>query len=209
MYPLDNIGTCYSVTREEKQKRLQQSSKVIWLTGLPAAGKTTIAVNLEKTLYENGFITQLLDGDIVRTGISNNLGFSDKDRYENIRRIAEVSRLFIYSGIITINSFISPTEVIRRMAKQIIGSDDFIEIFVNAPLEICEMRDPKGLYAKARRGELKNFTCIHSPFEIPRNAHLEIRTDLFSVQESVQQILNYIIPILEYKGESSKLLITQ
>jgi adenylylsulfate kinase len=209
MYPLDNIGTCYSVTREEKQKRLQQSSKVIWLTGLPAAGKTTIAVNLEKTLYENGFITQLLDGDIVRTGISNNLGFSDKDRYENIRRIAEVSRLFIYSGIITINSFISPTEVIRRMAKQIIGSDDFIEIFVNAPLEICEMRDPKGLYAKARRGELKNFTGIHSPFEIPRNAHLEIRTDLFSVQESVQQILNYIIPILEYKDESSKLLITQ
>ncbi|MBM3434860.1 MAG: adenylyl-sulfate kinase [Bacteroidetes bacterium] len=198
-----------TVCRDEKQKRLGQHSKVIWLTGLPAAGKTTIAINLEKELHKRGFFTQLLDGDIARTGINSDLGFSDEDRYENIRRIAEISRLFIYSGIITINSFISPTEEIRTMAKRIIGNDDFIEIFVNAPLEICESRDPKGLYAKARSGQLKNFTGIQSPFEIPVKAHLEIRTDLFSIQESVQQILDFIIPQLEYTNETSKLLITQ
>lgn len=209
MHYSDNQDHYHNISRQEKQKKLQQGSKVIWLTGLPAAGKTTIAVNLEIKLYQKGYITQLLDGDIARSGINSNLGFSCEDRYENIRRIAEVSRLFIGSGIITINSFISPTEEIRTMAKQIIGIEDFIEIYVSAPLEICEKRDPKGLYAKARSGQLKNFTGIQSPFEIPVNANLEIRTDLFSVRESVQQILDFILPKLEYSVETSNIIINQ
>ena len=182
------------VQREEKEKLLKQKAQVIWLTGLSGSGKTTIARHLDQELYNNGFVAQVLDGDNIRSGINNNLEFTEKDRYEKIRRISEVNKLFLNCGIITLNSFISPTEEIRNMAIDIIGKDNFIEIFVNTPIEVCEKRDIKGLYAKARRGEIKNFTGIDSPFEFPENADVEIRTDLQSIEESVKQALDFIMP---------------
>jgi adenylylsulfate kinase len=136
----------------------------------------------------------LLDGDLVRTGINNNLRFSVEDRKENIRRIAEVSKLFVNCGIVTINCFISPTDDIRTMAKEIIGDDDFLEVFVSAPLEICETRDVKGLYAKARSGELLEFTGISSPFDIPQDADLVLKTDQMNVEDTVQRALDFILP---------------
>ncbi len=184
--------------RAEKETLLHQRSKVIWLTGLSGAGKTTLAKYLEEALHNKGFLTQVLDGDNIRSGINNNLGFSDSDRYENIRRIAEISKLFMDCGVITINCFISPTEDIRDLARRIIGQDDFIEVYVNAPLNVCEARDVKGLYTRARRGEIKEFTGITSPFETPENIDLEIRTDLLSIEESVEQILEVILPRIDY-----------
>ena len=192
----ENIFPVYNdiLGRSEKEQLLKQRSKVIWLTGLSGAGKTTLAKYLELALFEKGYLTQVLDGDNIRSGINNNLGFSDADRFENIRRIAEISKLFLNCGIITINCFISPTEDIRAMARQIIGSDDFIEIYVNAPLQVCENRDVKGLYSRARRGEIKEFTGITSPFETPMNLDLEIRTDLQSIDESVNKIMDLVLP---------------
>ncbi|MCX6265902.1 MAG: adenylyl-sulfate kinase [Bacteroidetes bacterium] len=184
--------------RTEKEQVLRQRAKVIWLTGLSGAGKTTLAQHLEKALSDKGYFTQILDGDNIRTGINNNLGFSEDDRFENIRRIAEISKLFVNCGVITINCFISPTEDIRNMARRIIGQDDFIEIYVNAPLTVCEDRDVKGLYSRARRGEIKEFTGITSPFETPENIDFEIRTDLFSIEKSVSQILEVILPRIAY-----------
>lgn len=185
--------------RSDKESLLKQHGKVIWFTGLSGSGKTTIAIALERALNEKGFLTQLLDGDNVRTGINNNLGFSEADRKENIRRIAEVSKLFVSCGIITINCFVSPTEEIRKQARDIIGNDDLIEIYVNTPLEVCEQRDVKGLYAKARKGELKDFTGIDAPFEEPENAAIEIRTVETSVEEAVKKIIQHITPIVEIK----------
>ena len=182
------------VQREEKEKLMKQKAQVIWLTGLSGSGKTTIARHLDQELYDQGYVAQVLDGDNIRSGINNNLKFTEEDRYENIRRISEVNKLFLNCGIITLNSFISPTEEIRNMAIDIVGKENFIEIFVNTPIEVCEERDIKGLYAKARRGEIKNFTGIDSPFESPENADVEIRTDLQSVEESVKQALNFILP---------------
>jgi len=185
------------MSREEKEILLNQKARVIWLTGLSGAGKTTLAKYLEKELASRGYLTQILDGDNIRTGINNNLGFSPEDRYENIRRIAEVSKLFLHCGIITINCFISPTEEIRNMARHIIGEDDFIEVYVNAPLDVCEKRDVKGLYSRARRGEIKEFTGITAPFEIPRKHNMEVRTDLATIEESVKQILEQVLPRIE------------
>jgi adenylylsulfate kinase len=184
--------------RRDKEELLQQKGKVIWLTGLSGAGKTTVAKLLEEELFSRGYLTQVLDGDNIRSGINSNLGFSDADRYENIRRISEVSRLFVNCGVIAINCFISPTEEIRDMARKLIGKDDFIEIYINAPLEVCEQRDTKGLYARARRGEIKDFTGITSPFETPENIDIEVRTDLLSVEESVKNILEVVLPMVEY-----------
>jgi len=183
--------------RHHKEKLLNQKSKVIWMTGLSGAGKTTIAKSLDEALYSKGFVAQVLDGDNIRSGINNNLAFSEADRYENIRRIAEVSKLFINCGIIIINSFISPTEEIRKMALNIIGRDNFIEVFVNAPLEVCEKRDTKGLYAKARKGEIKDFTGIDSPFELPENADVTLQTDVQTIEESVNQVLEHILPLIK------------
>lgn len=182
------------VQREEKEKLLKQRAQVIWLTGLSGSGKTTIARHLDQEFYNRGFVAQVLDGDNIRSGINNNLKFTEEDRYENIRRISEVNKLFLNCGIITLNSFISPTEEIRNMAIDIIGKENFIEIFINTPIEVCEQRDIKGLYAKARRGELKNFTGIDSPFEAPVNPDIEIKTDKQTIEESVKQALEYILP---------------
>ena len=183
--------------RGDKERLLKQKSKVIWMTGLSGAGKTTIAKYLDEDLYKKGYVAQILDGDNIRSGINNNLSFSDADRYENIRRIAEVSKLFMNCGIIIINSFISPTEEIRNMALDVIGKENFIEVYVNAPIEVCEQRDTKGLYAKARKGEIKNFTGIDSPFELPKGAHIEVRTDLQTIEESVKQVMDYLMPVIK------------
>jgi adenylylsulfate kinase len=179
--------------RRVKEEILRQKAQVIWFTGLSGSGKTTLASNLEKELFFRRFFCQVLDGDNIRTGINNNLGFSEEDRLENIRRIAEVSRLLLNTGLITICSFISPTEEIRTLARNIIGEDDFIEIFLNPPLEVCEQRDDKGLYKKARAGIIKDFTGISAPFEAPRNPDLEIDTSKIGIKESVELIFNTII----------------
>jgi adenylylsulfate kinase len=179
--------------RKVKEEILRQSAKVIWFTGLSGSGKTTLASNLEKELFFRRFFCQVLDGDNIRTGINNNLGFSDEDRLENIRRIAEVSKLLLNTGMITICSFISPTEQIRGLARSIIGEKDFIEIFLNPPLEVCEQRDTKGLYKKARAGIIKDFTGISAPFERPGNPDLEIDTSQLGIKESVDLIFDTII----------------
>jgi adenylylsulfate kinase len=180
------------LTRLEREKRLGQRSRVIWLTGLSGSGKSTIAQQLEQLLFSEGYFAQVLDGDNIRMGISNNLGFSVEDREENIRRIAEVAKLYLHSGIITLASFISPTRAIRDMARDIIGPEDFVEIYINAPLEVCEQRDVKGLYAKARRGEIKGFTGIDSPYEAPERPDLEIRTAEMSLEDSTRSIYDYL-----------------
>jgi adenylylsulfate kinase len=192
-----------TVNRKDKEQFLQQHSIVIWMTGLSGAGKTTIAKNLEAELLAQGYMAQILDGDNIRSGINNNLSFSEADRFENIRRIAEISKLFVQGGIICINSFISPTGKIRDMAKKIIGKDDYIEIYVNAPLEVCEDRDVKGLYSKARSGEIKDFTGIDSPFEEPISPDVEVNTDIQTAKESVQQILDHILPLIEFKKDKN------
>lgn len=187
------------INRDAKEKKLRQRARVIWFTGLSGAGKTTLARHLEEELFARGYLVQVLDGDNIRTGINNNLTFSDSGRKENIRRIAEVSKLFLNCGVITINSFISPTEQMRQMAIDIIGRDDFIEVYVNAPLDVCEKRDVKGLYARARRGEIKEFTGISAPFEYPEGMDLEIRTDQLTIGESVKKLLDFVLPKVEYK----------
>lgn len=184
--------------RSDREKMLSQRSKALWLTGLSGSGKSTIAQHLERALYNQGFFAQVLDGDNIRSGINNNLSFSPEDRFENIRRIAEIAKLYLHSGVITLNSFISPTIAIRTLARNIIGEDDFIEIYVNTPLEVCEARDVKGLYKKARKGEIKGFTGIDAPYEPPLKPAIEIKTDELSIEESVQKILETILPIIKY-----------
>jgi len=181
------------ISREEKERLLNQRSRVIWFTGLSGSGKTTLAVALEKALFEKGFLCQILDGDNIRSGINSNLGFSPEDRAENIRRIAQIAKLFLNSGVICICAFVSPTEVIRKLAKGIIGTDDFLEIFISTPLEICESRDVKGLYSKARSGEVKEFTGISAPFEIPGKPFLIIDTSDRTVEECLNILLTQII----------------
>jgi adenylylsulfate kinase len=191
----DNIYPVFDriYDRKVKEEILRQSAKVIWFTGLSGSGKTTLASNLEKELFFRRFFCQVLDGDNIRTGINNNLGFSEEDRLENIRRIAEVSKLLINTGMITICSFISPTDQIRTVARNIIGEENFIEIFLNPPLAVCEDRDVKGLYKRARAGEIKDFTGISSPFEAPEHPDVEINTSVTSIKDSVDMIFDAII----------------
>src|SRR6056297_545495 len=179
--------------RKVKEEILRQSARVIWFTGLSGSGKTTLAASLEKELFFRRFFCQVLDGDNIRTGINNNLGFTDEERVENIRRIAEVSKLFVDCGIITICSFISPTNEIRRMARNIIGPNDFIEDYLSTPIEICEQRDTKGLYKRARTGEIPEFTGVSAPFDKPENPDIEIDTNGRSVRECVDEIFEGII----------------
>lgn len=183
--------------REDKEELLNQNSKVIWMTGLSGSGKTTVAKGVERYLHSQGILNQLLDGDNIRVGISNNLTFSSEDRAENIRRISEVSKLFMNCGVVTLNCFVSPTIEIRNIAKEIIGKENFIEVYINASVETCEGRDVKGLYQKARKGEIKDFTGISAPFEAPENPEIEINTAQLSIDESVQKVLDYILPIIK------------
>ena len=193
----DNIYTTFDklLQREDKQGMLKQKGLVVWMTGLSGSGKTTIAVALEKMLASSGVLTQVLDGDNIRSGINNNLGFTEEDRKENIRRISEVSKLFVNCGIVTLNCFVSPTKDIRQQAKNILGTD-MVEVFVNTPFEECEKRDVKGLYAKARAGEIKNFTGLDAPFEAPENPFVEIITVGHSVDECAKQIYDAVLPLI-------------
>ena len=177
--------------RKDREALLKQKGIMIWFTGLSGSGKSTLAIALEGELYKQGILCRILDGDNIRSGINNNLGFSEADRTENIRRIAEVSKLFVDCGIVTIAAFISPTHAIRRMASEIIGEDDFLEVYVSTPIEECERRDVKGLYAKARRGEIKEFTGISSPFEAP---FISIDTSRQSLADSVKVLLEAVSP---------------
>lgn len=182
------------MSRDDKEQLLKQRGMMLWFTGLSGSGKSTVAIALERELHSRGLLCRILDGDNIRSGINNNLGFSAEDRVENIRRIAEVGRLFVDTGIITIAAFISPNNQLREMAAEIIGKDDFVEVFVSTPLEECEKRDVKGLYAKARRGEIKNFTGISAPFEAPAHPDITLDTSKLPVEESVKILLDYVLP---------------
>ena len=182
------------LSREDKEALLGQRGVMLWLTGLSGSGKSTIAIALERELHQRGLLCRILDGDNIRSGINNNLGFSAEDRVENIRRIAEIGKLFVDTGIITIAAFISPSNELRQMATRIIGEGDFLEIYVSTPLEECEKRDVKGLYAKARRGEIKDFTGVSAPFEAPAHPDLTLDTSVLSLEESVSRLLGLILP---------------
>ncbi len=186
------------VSRSEHERRLGQRGRVIWFTGLSGSGKSTLAIALAHRLFDEGYSAQVLDGDNIRTGINNNLGFSSEDRTENIRRIAEVSRLFVSAGVITLNCFISPLRSMRALAKEIIGSEDFMEIYISTPLEVCEARDVKGLYAKARRGEIPDFTGVHAPFEPPEHPAIVIDTRDKSVDVCTTLLYQSIQPSIRY-----------
>lgn len=185
--------------RADKETLLGQHGLMVWFTGLSGSGKSTVAIALERELQRRGILCRLLDGDNIRTGINNNLGFSEEDRIENIRRIAEVSKLFVDTGIVTLAAFISPMRQMRQMAADIIGRDDFIEVYVSTSVEECERRDVKGLYARARKGEIKNFTGISAPFEAPENPALAIDTSRLSLQQSVEAVLQLILPKINKK----------
>lgn len=203
---MENNNNIYPIfdkmlTRADKEELLHQHSVMIWFTGLSGSGKSTIAIALERELQKRGLLCRILDGDNIRSGINNNLGFSAEDRVENIRRIAEIGKLFVDTGIITIAAFISPNNDIREMAANIVGKENFLEIYVSTPIEECERRDVKGLYAKARRGEIKNFTGISAPFEAPEHPALSIDTSKLTVQESVNKLLELILPKISYKKD--------
>ncbi len=187
------------VGRGDRENILKQNSRVIWMTGLSGSGKSTIAEALERKLFKNNFFCQVLDGDNIRSGINNNLSFELADRLENIRRISEVSKLFLNCGVITINSFISPTIKMRNMAKEIIGPDNFIEVYIKASLEMCEERDVKGLYKKARAGEIKGFTGIDSPYEIPTDPAWVVDTGADDVATSVDKLYEFLKPTLTFE----------
>ncbi len=187
------------LARVDKEELLGQHGLMIWFTGLSGSGKSTIAIALERELHKRGILCRILDGDNIRSGINNNLGFTEADRVENIRRIAEVSKLFVDTGIVTLAAFISPNNDIREMAARIIGKDDFVEVYVSTPIEECERRDVKGLYAKARRGEIKNFTGISAPFEAPEHPALTLDTSVLSLEESVGKLLELILPKIQKK----------
>lgn len=181
------------VSRKERERYLNQRSHIFWLTGLSGSGKSTIGERVERLLFEKGLFVQLLDGDNIRSGLNSNLGFSIEDRTENIRRIAELTRLYLNSGIICINTFVSPTEDIRDFAVNIIGKSDMSIVYINTPLEVCEERDVKGLYKKARNGQIKGFTGIDSPFEAPIKPELEIKTSNLSVDDSADILLRFVL----------------
>ncbi|MBQ8225264.1 MAG: adenylyl-sulfate kinase [Bacteroides sp.] len=198
----DNIYPIFDkmLSRADKEELLGQRSVMVWFTGLSGSGKSTIAIALERELQQRGVLCRILDGDNIRTGINNNLGFTEADRVENIRRIAEVSKLFVDTGIVTIAAFISPSNDIREMAARIIGQEDFLEVYVSTPLSECERRDVKGLYAKARKGEIKNFTGISAPFEEPVAPALTLDTSVLTLEESVNRLLELILPRIQKNG---------
>lgn len=189
----------FSIKKEDRNLKNRHNSVVIWFTGLSGSGKSTMANALEKKLFDNDIQTFSLDGDNVRRGLNNGLGFSREDRKENLRRIAEVTKLFIDAGFVVVASFISPLREDRKFVKNIVGSENFVEIFVNTSLEECERRDVKGLYAKARKGEIQNFTGISAPYEVPEDADLEIKTEETSIEEAVNSINLFLKTKLEIR----------
>ncbi|MDY4998916.1 MAG: adenylyl-sulfate kinase [Bacteroidaceae bacterium] len=191
----ENIYPIYDrmMTRQDKESLLGQRGIMIWFTGLSGSGKSTVAMGVERELHAQGILCRILDGDNVRAGINNNLGFSAEDRIENIRRIAEIGKLFVQTGVVTLACFVSPTNDIRQMARDIVGKDDFLEVYISTPIEECERRDVKGLYARARKGEVKNFTGISAPFEAPVSADIDIDTSKIPLEESVKTLTDLII----------------
>lgn len=182
------------VNREQREALLNQRSVLIWFTGLSGSGKSTLSIQLESALYKRGFKTYLLDGDNIRSGLNKDLSFTDEGRVENIRRIGEVSKLFLDAGFIVLSAFISPFRTDRRQVRDIVGAENHIEVFVDCPLEICEQRDTKGLYKKARAGVVKNFTGIDSPYEVPEHADVTIRSNEMSVEDSIEKLLEVVLP---------------
>jgi adenylylsulfate kinase len=188
----------YKITRNDRMRLLQQKPAVLWFTGLSGSGKSTLADRLEQELHQKGFKTYLLDGDNIRHGLNNNIDFSEEGRKENIRRIGEVAKLFTDAGIIVLTAFISPFREDRDRVRAMLGAGEFIEIHVDCPLEVCEQRDVKGLYAKARRGEIPNFTGISSPFEPPLQAEITVHTDQNNLESCVNQILEHTYNCIKY-----------
>jgi len=190
----DKINSLFPIfdkmmSREEKEQLLGQRGIMIWMTGLSGSGKSTIALGVERELHRRGILCRILDGDNIRTGINQDLGFSKEDRRENIRRIAEVGKLFVETGIVTIACFVSPTNELRQLARDIIGKGDFREVYISTPLSECERRDAKGLYARARRGEVKDFTGISAPFEAPTHPDLNLDTSQMTLKEEVEAVV--------------------
>ena len=191
----ENIYPIYDrmMTRQDKESLLGQRGIMIWFTGLSGSGKSTVAMGVERELHAQGILCRILDGDNVRAGINNNLGFSAEDRIENIRRIAEIGKLLVQTGVVTLACFVSPTNDIRQMAREIVGEEDFLEVYISTPIEECERRDVKGLYARARKGEVKNFTGISAPFEAPVSPDIAIDTSKIPLEESVRTLTELII----------------
>lgn len=191
-HPLDARQPASKVSAGQREQRNGHLGMIVWLTGLSGAGKTTIATELERRLFAAGRQTYLLDGDILRRGLCRDLGFTAADRRENIRRVGEVAALFADAGCIAIAAFISPVREDRDAVRRLVAPGRFVEVFVNAPLSVCELRDVKGLYAKARANEIKNFTGISAPYEAPPAAEIELHTDRLSVADSVTKVLEYL-----------------
>jgi len=182
----------HKISLPEREARLQQRGAVVWLTGLPASGKSTLSMELERRLFDAGIVVYTLDGDNVRDGLNSNLGFSPQDRKENIRRVGEVAALFADAGLVCVTAFISPYRADRAMARAAVKRGAFFEVYVNASLETCERRDPKGLYARARRGELKEMTGIDAPYEPPEAAELVLDTELETVEQSIGRLFDFV-----------------
>jgi adenylyl-sulfate kinase len=182
------------VSKEQREGVMSQHARLIWFTGLSGSGKSTLAVQLEAQLHAQGFNTFLLDGDNIRVGLNKDLEFTEEGRIENIRRIGEVSKLLLDAGIVVLSAFISPFKADRDSVKEIVGSENYIEVFVDAPLALCEERDVKGLYKKARAGVVKNFTGVDSPYEVPTSPDITIASGRLSVDESIEQLLKLIVP---------------
>jgi len=181
-----------NITREEREQLLGHKGVVVWFTGLSASGKSVIAHEVESILHERGCLTYVLDGDNVRHGLNKNLGFSPEDREENIRRIGEVAKLFADAGILAMTAFISPYRVDRGKARKLLEDGRFIEVFVNCPVDICEERDPKGLYKRAKAGEIREFTGISAPYEAPENPEIVLNTDKLTIEESAQIVVSFL-----------------
>ena len=191
------------ISKDKREELLNQKPCILWFTGLSASGKSTLANAVEVELFKRGQKTYLLDGDNVRHGLNKDLGFSELDRIENIRRIGEVAKLFVDSGLLTLTAFISPFKSDRQIARSLVKYDEFIEIFVDTPIEVCEQRDPKGLYKKARDGAIKNFTGIDSPYERPENPEIHIQTEQKTVQECADLVVNHLIKFGYIQGNEN------
>lgn len=182
-----------AITKEKRVSLIDEKPCVLWFTGLSASGKSTLANEVEKKLFDMRIKTYLLDGDNIRLGLNKDLTFSKEDREENIRRIGEVSKLFVDAGVIVLTAFISPFKSDRQIARSLVNYDEFIEVFVDTPIEVCEKRDPKGFYKKAREGEIKNFTGISSPYEVPNEPQVHIKTENCSIQQCADEIVDYLL----------------